>query len=195
MKPTERIDRLEKLTELGTQGEALFLGDGSLKKDQDFYLYRGEHRCHERLLSSIQVHLEKKVGKGNWEGREIIQEYERNLVNGFLDTIEPFQELKNQYQWFCAPYPKTNSFWYLSVMQHFHCPTRLCDFTSHFWTAVFFASFKPKCGGDRYLYRLKCNDNDRSGNKLPKDSGGKAWSEANQDEKFDMNQFLGYKIK
>jgi hypothetical protein len=193
MKATARINTFENLTKLGSQGEALFLGDGSLKKDQEFYLYRGEHKCHERLLSFIQSHLEKKEGKDNW--KKIINEYERNLVNGFLDRIEPFQELKNQYQWFCPPYPKTNSFWYLSVMQHFHCPTRLCDFTSHFWTAVFFACVNPKAGCDRYLYRLKCNDNDRSGNKLPKDSRGKAWSENDKNEKFDMNDLLGYKIE
>jgi len=57
--------------------------------------------------------------------------------------------------------------------------------------AVFFASVNPERGGDRCLYRLKCKKNDKGGNKLPKDSAGEPWVNANG---HDMNELLGYII-
>jgi len=76
-------------------------------------------------------------------------------------------------------------------MQHFGFPTRLCDFTSDFWTAIFFAADGANDANDMGLYRLKCVNDDLAGNKLPKDSTGKPWANSNG---YDVNQLLGYKI-
>ncbi|MFO1500390.1 MAG: FRG domain-containing protein [Verrucomicrobiota bacterium] len=46
-------------------------------------------------------------------------------------------------------------------MQHFGCPTRLCDFTSDFWMALFFASDHATEAKDLCLYRLCANDEQR----------------------------------
>jgi len=183
-----RIDTFDDLTDLAAQSEALSLGDGSPRKDQEFYLFRGTKECYQ-LLSSIQVHLSVTKKVSNW--KETIQNYERKLVNRFLKEIESYRELNLQYHWYCPPYPRTDTFWYLSVMQHFGCPTRLCDFTADFWTAVFFATINATQGTDLCLYRLKCKNNDKSGNKLPKDSTGEPWSNG---ENYDVNELLGYVI-
>ena len=182
-----RINTFNDLLELAAESEALSLGDGSPREDKEFYLFRGAKKCYQ-LLSRIQSYLSRK-DPHNW--RESIRDYERGLVNRFLKEVEPYRELNHQYHWYCPPCPKTDSFWYLSVMQHFGCPTRLCDFTADFWTAVFFASVQAQERVDMCLYRLRCRKNDESGNKLPKDSEGNPWLSYAH---LDVNQLLGYVI-
>jgi hypothetical protein len=188
-----QISTFNDLMAIASQGEkALSLGDGSPKEDVPFYLYRGESKHHPFLLSHIQGYASQK---DPFKWKETIEEKERTFLDRFLAEIEPYRELNHQYHWYCPPCPKTDTFWYLSVMQHFGCPTRLCDFTSDFWTAVFFATRRTRCateGTDVCLYRLKCIHNDKSGNKLPKDCKGEAWSNS---AGHDMNELLGYIIR
>jgi hypothetical protein len=185
---TTRIDTFDALVELATESEKLSLSHGSPQKDQEFYLFRGARECFQ-LLSSIQVHLSVTKKIVRWE--DTISNYERMLLNRFLREVEPYRQLNHQYHWYCPPFPKTDSFWYLSVMQHFGCPTRLCDFTADFWTAVFFATVGAKEETDVGLYRLKCWNNDFRGNKLPKNSNGEPCLSPDH---LDVNQLLGYLI-
>ncbi|MBN1763517.1 MAG: FRG domain-containing protein [Methanomicrobia archaeon] len=186
-----QIDTFDELKKLAEESEKSSLGDCSPRKDQEFYLFRGTKECYPLLMSSIQVYLSVTKKVPCW--KNTIQKYERNLVNRFLKEIEPYRELNLQYHWYCPPCPRTDTFWYLSVMQHFGCPTRLCDFTADFWTAVFFATVNAEPDKNPCLYRLKCCNNDKSGNKLPKDCNGKPWS--NNGEKYDVNELLGYIIR
>jgi hypothetical protein len=76
MKATKRIETFGSLMELASQCEALSLGDGSPRKEQEFYLFRGANNCSHQLLSSIQVDLSVRLnvsGKAEttccWAGR------------------------------------------------------------------------------------------------------------------------------
>ncbi|HEY4270830.1 MAG TPA: FRG domain-containing protein [Candidatus Udaeobacter sp.] len=184
----KRIDTFDALRDLAAESEKLSLGVGSPRKDEEFYLFRGADKCFP-LLSSIQVHLSKTKKDARWE--EKISNYERTLLNRFLRDVEPYRQLNEQYHWYCPPCPKTDSFWYLSVMQHFGCPTRLCDFTADFWTAVFFAAVKATDGTDMGFYRLRCRNNDLKGNKLPKDSNGDPWLHPDY---LNVSDLVGYLI-
>jgi hypothetical protein len=120
---------------------------------------------------------------------------ERGLLNRFLDEIEPRSTLKEQYRWFNPPNQRTDSFWYLSVMQHHGCPTRLVDFTADFWAAMFFAVDGAKNGVKPAIYRLKCKNedaDDKGGNKSPKDCDGKPWRDFRD---VDINDLLGQIIE
>jgi hypothetical protein len=185
---TETIDTLDKLLQLADECEGLSLGDGSPKKSQVFYLYRGLNRHSYKVLSSIQVECQKLFEK-RW--KQEVGKHEKHLVNRFLKEVEPFRELHDQYHWYSPPCPKTDTFWYLSVMQHFGCPTRLCDFTADFWMAVFFAVDGATENSDSCICRIKCKNedsNNTNGNKLPKDVKGASWPSC------DINEMLGYLI-
>jgi len=139
-------------------------------------------------MSSIQVHVSEE-NPIDWGTK--IHRFEKDLLNRYLVEVEPFDRLGKQYEWFKRPYPQTDAFYYLSVLQHFGCPTRLCDFTSDFWIAVFFACYRADENHAPCVYRLKCQNADESnkgGNKVPRMPGGSCWSSC------DINSLLGYLI-
>ena len=82
-------------------------------------------------------------------------------------------------------------------MQHFRAPTRLCDFTADFWMAIFFAIDSSDGTEDLGLYGLRCKNCEKTGNKLPRNKNGNAWSYLNNkgESVYDMNQFVDYLIE
>src|SRR5262249_4295458 len=75
------------------------------------------------------------------------------------------------------------------------CPTRFADFTSSFWTAIFFAADGARPDINMILYSLKCKNEDkhgRGGNKLPKDCNDEPWRENYSNP--NMSDFLGHII-
>ncbi len=166
---------------------------GNPKKGEEFVLWRGAKDATYKLMSSLQLKLEEKY-RYDWKSK--IKDTEKNLLNKFLSEIEPHKnELNNQYHWFKQMPGNQDTVWILSVMQHYGLPTRFVDFTSCFWSAVFFASDGVKGNTDMILYSLKCKNEDNKdsgGNKLPRDSGGNPWK--NKNDKVDINDFLGNMI-
>ncbi len=190
----EIIDNIYDLFKLENDFNSLVLTDTEPKKGQEFILWRGANDGTLDLKTSLQVYLCEKHGKTDrW--KESIKNYKKDLINEILSKIEPSEDLKKQYPWFKPEEHPNDTVWYLSVMQHYGCPTRFADFTSCFWTALFFATDEVKDGKDILLYSLKCknaDEKDEGGNKLPKDCEGNAWKD--KEGKVDINTFLGQVI-
>jgi hypothetical protein len=182
------IETLDDFHELAKESEKKSLECYHPRKGEAFYLFRGANRCFD-LLSSIQVHLKVQKKVADWQHK--VQAFERSLVNRFVRDVASFRDLHQQYGWFFPPEPRTDTFWYLSVMQHYGFPTRLCDFTSNFWTAIFFAADEAQDNSDLALYRVECLNDDLKGNKLPRGADGNPWGNANG---FDVNELLGHLI-
>lgn len=184
---TELVESLADL-ENKVKGEDSLQLCGVPEKGREFYLFRGAKRAYP-LLSSIQ-----RAAQDKWPERwkEEIGRFERRLLARFQRQIVPhesFSKLAQQYAWLNPTHEgksvdpdgsvlRKDPFRMLSILQHFGCPTRLCDFTSDLWIALFFA-VDGACEGDRpCVYRIKCkneNDDDEGGNKVPRYSEGRAW--------------------
>jgi hypothetical protein len=190
-----RIDGRQGFEEFEKECLSRSLENGRPRKGEEFFLFRGASEPFE-LLNSLQVDLRERAKKTNWQ--EEINSHEKILLERFLTDILTFRELQDQYGWLCAPQPPTDTFWYLSVMQHFRAPTRLCDFTADFWMAIFFAADEANGSKDLGFYRLRCKNCEKTGNKLPRDRQGQPWSRTNsrtRETRYDMNEFLGYLIE
>jgi len=187
------INTWEDFESFSRESMALMLAQAAPKKSQEFYLFRGISDCSRKLVSSLSREAGAVDGLPSWRDR--IVQLERDLLNRFLRDIEPCSQLYAQYRWFARRNPKTETFWYLSVMQHYKAPTRLVDFTADFWTAVFFAFDGEETGMNPAIYRLKCKNENRydlGGNKLPKNQDGQpTWFGSNR---RDVNQLLGHLI-
>jgi len=100
------------------------------------FAFRGQSQSYGTLVPSFQ----RIFGQKRWVGAaEII---ERDLIKTFR---KHYAELKGRTD--DMPRPVSIDSGYdlrcLSVMQHYGVPTRLLDWTSDFWTAIYFA-----CAGD-----------------------------------------------
>ncbi len=100
------------------------------------WAFRGQSQSYGALLPSFQ----RLFGEKHWVGAaEII---EQDLIMTFR---KHYAEVEGRTV--DMPDPSFIGAGYdlrcLSVMQHYGVPTRLLDWTSHFWTAVYFA-----CAGD-----------------------------------------------
>jgi hypothetical protein len=188
MEIIEKMDRL-----LALQTEAPSLGDEPPGKGQTFTLWRGERDVGFAMTSRLQRAVKKLYGD-EWKTR--IKDHEKGLLNRFLTDILPRQDLKVH----CSDFKpekhgKTDTLWFLSVMQHYGCSTRLVDFTTEFWTALFFAARGASENTDMGLYSLTCvnaDDHDNGGNKLPKDCKGN--NPLTADPNVNINTFLGHII-
>lgn len=100
------------------------------------WAFRGQSQSYGTLIPSFQRIFVKKRSHG---AAEII---ERDLIKTFR---KHYAELGDRTAEMPSPNMITDGFDLrcLSVMQHYGVPTRLLDWTSNFWTAVYFA-----CAGD-----------------------------------------------
>lgn len=218
---TKRISTIEGLKELSLEGKGLrelFLegeqtvhdyqvidgegkvigqGQGNMhlchgtspEKGRQFYLYRGVNDSSYGLTSSL-----KRAHENSPKGKSI-ETAEKELIEGFIDEITDLKNRWSKDHPFLNFPSKDDTFRILSVMQHYGAPTRLIDFTSDFWMALFFAQDEAKNDKDMKLYRLHCKNedvDDKHGNKTPRDENGEPWR-AN-DNKVNINELLGYRI-
>ncbi|MBI2518336.1 MAG: FRG domain-containing protein [Opitutae bacterium] len=196
-----QITTRKEFCEFERQSSLLELKTAEPEKGWDFYLFRGVKKsCYQLVPSLVRYVRDTKftirarehagLARGDqWESQ--IADVERALLDRLLAEEKALADFEKQYRWFNPPNPKTDTFWYLSLMQHHGCPTRLVDFTADFWTAIFFAVHDAETGASPAVYRLKCtneNEKDSGGNKLPRDCNGDPHRNANG---VDMNQLLG----
>jgi hypothetical protein len=101
------------------------------------WAFRGQSQAYGTLAPSFQRIFSQKRSVG---AAEII---ERDLIDTFREHYEKLTSQMTK----DMPKPSSIGMGYdmrcLSVMQHYGVPTRLLDWTSHFWTAIYFA-----CAGD-----------------------------------------------
>jgi len=100
------------------------------------WAFRGQSQAYGTLVPSFQRIFSEKRYAGAAEMME------RDLIKTFRVHYE---KLKDRTHDMPQPYQIGEGFDLrcLSTMQHYGVPTRLLDWTSHFWTAVYFA-----CTGD-----------------------------------------------
>ena len=90
----------------------------------------------------------------------------------------------------------SNTFEWLSLMQHYGHPTRLIDFTDDAGVALYFALKGARPGIPFAIYNeLRMLPGDEAGNKLPKDANGKIYRVPADGHHPNVNELLGLTIK
>jgi hypothetical protein len=178
---TITINNLRELEELLIKDSSfLTLGIPSPEKSQEFYIFRGVKDESYKLEATLEREV-RDLFDNAW--RQNIECIEAELINRCQSEIlQRRGMLKTQYSWFREDWFEQDTFWVLSVMQHFGHITRLLDFTSDVWQALYFAmekTTKPNKPEPEYaaIYRFKCKNEDhdnQNGNKLPKNTTGKS---------------------
>jgi len=88
------------------------------------WIYRGHRDANWNLETSLERRLKElgiPLSRADWAEGVLLREFQRGY-GLHSEGVPPDDDL----QW-------------LSVMQHYGCPTRLLDWTYSFWAAVFFA--------------------------------------------------------
>lgn len=116
--------------ELASVAELIDLHD-SLDRDKQ-WAFRGQPQAFGTLVPSFQ----RQFSRQSLGAAEII---ERRLIEAFR---KHYAELRDRSQDMPTPVQIGGSYDLrcLSVMQHYEIPTRLLDWTSNFWIALYFAS-------------------------------------------------------
>jgi hypothetical protein len=100
-------------------------------REQRRWAYRGQPRDYGSLVPSFQREFTR-------QSRRTAEGIERNLIDMFREHYSSLPDRTAT-----MPLPVQISYGFdlrcLSVMQHYEIPTRLLDWTSSFWTAVYFA--------------------------------------------------------
>jgi hypothetical protein len=145
-------------------------------------------------------------------GRSFLQQlpdFEASLIDQFIDRCTGL-ELGDIYSHNKLPH-NSDTFAWLSLMQHYGHPTRLIDFTDDVRVALHFALFDEpvrcqSCGVsvatalsdqsiDFAIYGLQMLPGDEAGNKLPKNSNGKIYRVSGYGDLPNVNELLGLAIK
>ena len=120
------------------------LGDGWRR-----WAIRGQPNTYGTLAPSFQRVFRNRQSVGT---AEII---ETTLLHDFREhysAMETGSDMPKPEQ-LAGMYDEQIGLPYLSVMQHYGVPTRLLDWTSHFWTAVYFAcTGESNADGELWLY-------------------------------------------
>jgi hypothetical protein len=108
----------------------------SLNEPSARWAFRGQSQAYGTLVPSFQRIFGQKhyIGAAEVIEQDLIKTFRKHYATlpGKTDGMPPPDSLGPGYNLRC-----------LSVMQHYSVPTRLLDWTSDFWTAVYFA-----CAGD-----------------------------------------------
>jgi hypothetical protein len=134
--PEPSLAEGEKFPSLATSPSDLIDLDESLQSRPATWAFRGQTRKFGTLLPSFSriFTIKKSVGTANiieWDLIEAFRQHYEKLEGRTPEMPSPAR-IARRFDLAC-----------LSVMQHYGVPTRLLDWTSDFWTAIYFA-----CAGD-----------------------------------------------
>ena len=152
--------------------------------------YRGESNASWQLESRLERGAREKYGEAF---RQYLPNYEASIIDNFIDRCARL-DLGELYSPNKLP-DMSNSFEWLSIMQHYGYPTRLIDFTDDAWVALCFALQGARPGIPFAIYELEMLPGDEAGNKLPKDANGKIYRVPADGNRPNVNELLGLTIK
>jgi hypothetical protein len=168
--------------------------------------FRGQSDATWKLESRVERDARKKFGESFLQQ---LPDFEASLIDQFIDRCTRL-ELGDIYGHNKLPH-NSNTFEWLSLMQHYGHPTRLIDFTDDVRVALFFALFDEpvRCHGcgvsiaaalsdtsiDFAIFGLQMLPGNEAGNKLPKNSGGEIYRASGNGELPNVNELLGLAIK
>lgn len=118
---------------------------------QKNWAFRGQPETYKTLLPSFQRQFSiKSYGTAEIIEKRLIEDFRKHymqLKDRSNDMPAP-DRIKNGYDLRC-----------LSVMQHYEIPTRLLDWSSHFWTSVYFAcASEPGKNAEMWFYHRSIFD-------------------------------------
>ena len=170
--------------EIATESEL----DRVLNDSASTLAFRGQSNASWLVQSS----LERAAGRNFGERTEsMLQLYEADIIDWFIGECGRYE--------LGAIYPQgklpdvTNTFEWLSLLQHHGYPTRLIDFTDDIWVAMYFVLRDSQPTVPFAIYVLEMIPDDESGNKLPKDSTGSIYRAS--DGCPNINELLGLTIQ
>lgn len=157
-----------------------------LRQDTTF---RGQSDVAWKLESWVERAARDKFGESF---REHLRDFEASLIDRFIDRCIRL-ELDEIYSPNKLP-DKSDTFQWLSLMQHYGRPTRLIDFTDDVWVALHFALSGADSSVAFAIYGLQMLPGDEVGNKLPKDSNGRIYRVCAAGDPTNTNELLGLAI-
>jgi hypothetical protein len=122
------------------------------------WAFRGQPQDYGTLAPSFQ----RQFSRHSYGTAELI---ERTLIEAFRKHYSALRDRSGD-----MPFPERIGLGYdlrcLSVMQHYEIPTRLLDWTSDFWTAIYFAcASDPDNKAELWYYDRQMFDDQRLENK------------------------------
>jgi hypothetical protein len=147
---TEPLTSVAELIDLNES-----LEPGPLNSPARRWAFRGQPRDYGTLTPSFQ----RQFSRQSFGAAEVI---ERRLIDAFR---EHYDKLKDRSSDMPQPFQIGQGYDLrcLSVMQHYEIPTRLVDWTSSFWTAIYFAcASEPGSKAELWYYDRQIFDPQRA---------------------------------
>jgi hypothetical protein len=152
--------------------------------------FRGEINASWKLQSLLERKAKDKFGDSFLQ---YIADFEVTIIDQFIERCVRL-ELRDIYPG--NKLPESSETWqWLSLLQHYKHPTRLIDFTDDLWIALSFALENPDPQIPFAIYALPLNGDDDSGNKLPRDANDKVYRVALDQNKINTNELLALVLK
>lgn len=117
----------------------MFLLLDMIGRQSSRYYFRGQSSKYERLITNI----ERKAEKNNVP-HNMLNRYELNIINSYKQQIHNYLNT--------VPVLDSYIDW-LSIIQHYGGPTRMLDFTSSIFTALYFSIQDNEEDAFIYLFR------------------------------------------
>src|ERR1035438_6937225 len=132
--------------------------------------FRGQSNASWKLESTLERAAKNNYGE---TFRQYLSEFEACAIDQFIDRCKRL-ELDDLYRPNTLP-DGSDTFQWLSLMQHHGRPTRLIAFTDDVCVALYFALRGANPSIPFAIYELQMLPGDDAGNKLPKDSNGQVY--------------------
>lgn len=158
--------------------------------DKPAVSFRGHRNASWKLESTLERAARREFGNTSLQRLAV---FEVAIIDQFIEHCNRF-ELGDIYPGGTLP-PSSETWQWLSLLQHYGHSTRLIDFTDDLWTAIFFALSHPDPKIPFALYELSLNEDDDYGNKLPKDANGEVYRVALHHNKPNTNELLALVLK
>lgn len=134
--------------------------------------FRGQRNASWKLESTLERAAREKLGESF---RQYMAGFEAAIIDQFIERCVRFELGHIYYPDKKLPHVSDTYEW-LSLLQHYGHPTRLMDFTDDLWIAFYFALAGSEPNIPFSIFSLQMTPGDRyNSNKLPKSASGKPY--------------------